>query len=176
MNAATLSRSLSATAAVALLAAPCLHADFDHAAEDEFAAAAAALAPKFDPERDGITIEKILAQQAAAAKAASGKQSAKKGMKKPKKETAKSKGGKKKDKGGNKKNNKPKKPKKPAKTKKPAAGNTAKATIVTGNGPDARLVFITHTAREADVQATVRALRELDVVKSVGGLLRVIGD
>jgi homoserine dehydrogenase len=44
-----------------------------------------------------------------------------------------------------------------------------------GNGPDARLVFITHEAREADVQATVRALRELDVVTSVGGLLRVIG-
>jgi homoserine dehydrogenase len=45
-----------------------------------------------------------------------------------------------------------------------------------GNGPDARLVFITHVAREADVQATVRDLRELDVVRSVGGLLRVIGD
>ena len=44
-----------------------------------------------------------------------------------------------------------------------------------GNGPDARLVFITHTARESDVQATVRMLRELDVVKNVGGLLRVIG-
>ncbi|MEM9746575.1 MAG: homoserine dehydrogenase [Actinomycetota bacterium] len=45
-----------------------------------------------------------------------------------------------------------------------------------GNGPDARLVFITHTAREADVQATVRDLRSLDVVNGVGGLLRVIGD
>jgi homoserine dehydrogenase len=45
-----------------------------------------------------------------------------------------------------------------------------------GNGPDARLVFITHVAREADVQATVRDLRELDVVRQVGGLLRVIGD
>ncbi len=45
-----------------------------------------------------------------------------------------------------------------------------------GNGPDARLVFITHEAREADVQATVRELRELDVVRNVGGLLRVIGD
>jgi homoserine dehydrogenase len=45
-----------------------------------------------------------------------------------------------------------------------------------GNGPDARLVFITHVAREAAVQATVRELRELDVVKNVGGLLRVIGD
>jgi homoserine dehydrogenase len=37
-------------------------------------------------------------------------------------------------------------------------------------------VFITHAAREADVQATVRELRDLDVVRSVGGLLRVIGD
>ena len=45
-----------------------------------------------------------------------------------------------------------------------------------GNGPDARLVFITHSARESDVQATVRELRDLDVVRSVGGLLRVIGD
>jgi homoserine dehydrogenase len=45
-----------------------------------------------------------------------------------------------------------------------------------GNGPDARLVFITHVAREADVQATVRDLRELDVVRNVGGLLRVIGN
>ncbi len=45
-----------------------------------------------------------------------------------------------------------------------------------GNGPDARLVFITHQAREADVQSTVRDLRELDVVRNVGGLLRVIAD
>lgn len=45
-----------------------------------------------------------------------------------------------------------------------------------GNGPDARLVFITHSAREADVQATVRELRGLDVVRNVGGLLRVVGD
>jgi homoserine dehydrogenase len=45
-----------------------------------------------------------------------------------------------------------------------------------GNGPDARLVFITHSARESDVQATVRELRNLDVVRQVGGLLRVIGD
>jgi homoserine dehydrogenase len=45
-----------------------------------------------------------------------------------------------------------------------------------GNGPDARLVFITHSALEKDVQATVRELNELDVVLKVGGLLRVIGD
>jgi homoserine dehydrogenase len=44
-----------------------------------------------------------------------------------------------------------------------------------GNGPDARLVFVTHLAREADVQATVRRLRELDVVRRVGGFIRVIG-
>ncbi len=45
-----------------------------------------------------------------------------------------------------------------------------------GNGPDARLVFITHVARESAMQATVRELRDLDVVRSVGSLLRVIGD
>jgi homoserine dehydrogenase len=44
-----------------------------------------------------------------------------------------------------------------------------------GNAPDARLVFITHVAKESAVQATLRELRELDVVRSVGGLLRVIG-
>ena len=44
------------------------------------------------------------------------------------------------------------------------------------NGPDARLVFITHEALEKDVQATVRELNDLDVVLQVGGLLRVIGD
>jgi homoserine dehydrogenase len=37
-------------------------------------------------------------------------------------------------------------------------------------------VFITHSAREADVQATVSELRDLDVVGRVGGLLRVIGE
>ena len=45
-----------------------------------------------------------------------------------------------------------------------------------GAGVDARLVFITHEAREADIQATVNELRELDVVRQVGGLLRVIGE
>jgi homoserine dehydrogenase len=44
-----------------------------------------------------------------------------------------------------------------------------------GRGDEAQLVFITHEAREADVQATRRDLRDLDVVKRVGGLLRVIG-
>ncbi|MGD9793189.1 MAG: homoserine dehydrogenase [Acidimicrobiia bacterium] len=44
-----------------------------------------------------------------------------------------------------------------------------------GLGADARLVFITHTARESDVQSTLRSLRELDVVRRIGGVLRVIG-
>ena len=44
-----------------------------------------------------------------------------------------------------------------------------------GLGPDARLVFITHFAREAAMQATVRELRTLEVVRKVGSLLRVIG-
>jgi homoserine dehydrogenase len=40
---------------------------------------------------------------------------------------------------------------------------------------DARLVFITHEAMESSVQTCVRELRELDVVRRVGSLLRVIG-
>jgi len=44
-----------------------------------------------------------------------------------------------------------------------------------GLGGEARLVFITHTALEADVQATLVALADLDAVERVGGLLRVIG-
>ncbi|HEX2384100.1 MAG TPA: homoserine dehydrogenase [Acidimicrobiales bacterium] len=43
-----------------------------------------------------------------------------------------------------------------------------------GLGQEARLIFITHTAREADVQATLHDLRDLDVVDRVGTLLRVI--
>lgn len=44
-----------------------------------------------------------------------------------------------------------------------------------GAGDGARLVFITHEAREADIQATLTELRELDVVSKIGSLLRVIG-
>ena len=45
-----------------------------------------------------------------------------------------------------------------------------------GLGEEARLVFITHTAKERDVQATLADLRHLDVVDNVGSLLRVIGE
>ena len=54
-------------------------------------------------------------------------------------------------------------------------GVSIRAAEQEGIGADARLVFITHVAKESDLQATVRQLREMDVVKQVGGLLRVIG-
>jgi len=40
----------------------------------------------------------------------------------------------------------------------------------------ARLTFITHSAREADLRATLGELRSLDAVVSVGSVLRVVGD
>jgi homoserine dehydrogenase len=54
-------------------------------------------------------------------------------------------------------------------------GVSIRAAEQEGNGPEARLVFITHIAREADVQATVRELRDLDVVRNIGSMLRVVG-
>jgi len=54
-------------------------------------------------------------------------------------------------------------------------GVSIRAAEQEGFGDDARLVFITHEAREADVQATVRELRDLESVLHVGGILRVIG-
>ncbi|MEA2828785.1 MAG: homoserine dehydrogenase, partial [Actinomycetota bacterium] len=44
-----------------------------------------------------------------------------------------------------------------------------------GMGVDARLVLVTHIARERDMQATVADLRELEHVDRVGSLLRVVG-
>src|SRR5680860_1109932 len=41
---------------------------------------------------------------------------------------------------------------------------------------DARLIFITHVAREADLRATVHSLRDVDAVRRVGSVLRVVGD
>jgi homoserine dehydrogenase len=45
-----------------------------------------------------------------------------------------------------------------------------------GLGDEARLVFITHTAREAAMQATVRDLHHLDAVDRITSVLRVIGE
>jgi homoserine dehydrogenase len=44
-----------------------------------------------------------------------------------------------------------------------------------GLGGEARLVFITHVAREAAMQATVRELHHLDAVDRITSVLRVIG-
>ncbi|MDP6213757.1 MAG: homoserine dehydrogenase, partial [Acidimicrobiales bacterium] len=45
-----------------------------------------------------------------------------------------------------------------------------------GLGAEAQLRFITHLARESDLQETLRGLGELDAVRSIGSVLRVIGD
>jgi homoserine dehydrogenase len=45
-----------------------------------------------------------------------------------------------------------------------------------GLGDDARLVFITHKARERDLRATVDALQSVDAVHRVGSVLRVTGE
>lgn len=44
-----------------------------------------------------------------------------------------------------------------------------------GQGDEARLIFVTHLAREAGLAATIHAVRDLDVVKRVGSVLRVVG-
>ena len=45
-----------------------------------------------------------------------------------------------------------------------------------GLGDQARLVFITHQAVEADLRATLADLNGIDVVKNVGQVLRVVCD
>ena len=45
-----------------------------------------------------------------------------------------------------------------------------------GLGGEARIAFITHAAREANLRATLRDLRELDVVSDIRGVLRVVGE
>jgi homoserine dehydrogenase len=44
-----------------------------------------------------------------------------------------------------------------------------------GQGDEARLIFVTHTAREADLRSTINEVRDLDVVRRVGSVLRVVG-
>jgi homoserine dehydrogenase len=45
-----------------------------------------------------------------------------------------------------------------------------------GLGDGARLVFITHRAREADLRSTLAGLEALDAVQRIDSLLRVVGD
>ncbi|HEX6395209.1 MAG TPA: homoserine dehydrogenase [Acidimicrobiales bacterium] len=64
----------------------------------------------------------------------------------------------------------------PGSTAEPSSPATmAGPSAVAGGEPVARLVFVTHPAYERDVQACLHDLRHLDVVDSIGGLLRVIG-
>jgi homoserine dehydrogenase len=44
-----------------------------------------------------------------------------------------------------------------------------------GKGDEARLIFVTHLAREAGLRATMHEVRDLDMVKRAGSVLRVIG-
>jgi homoserine dehydrogenase len=53
-------------------------------------------------------------------------------------------------------------------------GVSIRAMEQEGLGDEARLVFITHTAREAEMAATLAGLRELDAVDRVVSLLRVV--
>ena len=55
-------------------------------------------------------------------------------------------------------------------------GVSIKSMQQRGIGADARLIFATHRAREADLRATVRALQDVDVVHRVGSIVRVLGD
>ena len=54
-------------------------------------------------------------------------------------------------------------------------GVSIRAMEQVGLGREARLVFLTHAAREGDVQATIAALDRLEQVDRVGGVLRVVG-
>ena len=45
-----------------------------------------------------------------------------------------------------------------------------------GLGDEARLIFITHRARHAAVQATISALDALEAVDQIGSVIRVLGD
>ena len=57
-----------------------------------------------------------------------------------------------------------------------ARGVSIKSMQQEGIGDGARLIFITHLAREADLRATIHALRDVDAVHRVGSVLRVMGD
>jgi homoserine dehydrogenase len=57
-----------------------------------------------------------------------------------------------------------------------AHGVSIRSMQQAGIGADARLIFITHVAREADLRATVHSLRDVDAVHRVGSVLRVMGD
>ena len=44
-----------------------------------------------------------------------------------------------------------------------------------GLGHEAVLIFITHESQESAVQATLAALRDLDIVSDIHSVIRVVG-
>ncbi|MGH9023078.1 MAG: homoserine dehydrogenase [Acidimicrobiia bacterium] len=55
-------------------------------------------------------------------------------------------------------------------------GMSIKSMRQKGLADDARLIFITHRARESALAATVAEVRQLDVVHKVGSIVRVVGE
>lgn len=55
-------------------------------------------------------------------------------------------------------------------------GVSIKSMEQRGMADDARLIFVTHRARERDLEATIHDVRQLDVVHRVGSILRVVGE
>jgi homoserine dehydrogenase len=55
-------------------------------------------------------------------------------------------------------------------------GVSIKSMEQRGMGDDARLVFVTHRARESALSATLESLRNVESVHRVGSVLRVVGD
>ncbi len=45
-----------------------------------------------------------------------------------------------------------------------------------GIGDEARLLFLTHLAREGSVRDTLEVLDRLDVVERIGAAMRIVGD
>ncbi|MGD0321259.1 MAG: homoserine dehydrogenase [Acidimicrobiales bacterium] len=45
-----------------------------------------------------------------------------------------------------------------------------------GMGDEARLIFVTHVARQGDLMTTLDGLGRLEVVDRIGGVLRIVGD
>jgi homoserine dehydrogenase len=56
-----------------------------------------------------------------------------------------------------------------------AHGVSIRSVEQEGAGAGARLVFVTHRAREGDVRATLADLGGLEVVDRIGGVMRIVG-
>ena len=55
-------------------------------------------------------------------------------------------------------------------------GVSIKSVQQKGFGDEARLIFVTHSARDHDVEETVSEVEQLSVVREVGSVLRVVGE